>query len=257
MVHAKALLVGMNYAPYCPVHMQLKNSIRDALHFQEFLQERGVPKESICLLRDDESKEACSKANIISAILTLAQDSWKENLSHAYFLFSGHGSQDRDRTKAEADGLNEGIGPSDFQEKGLIVDDILRYLFSSFNPNTKVFCVFDCDNSGSIMDLPHYYINYEEVTPSFVTSAQPMFHHKIYLLAACKDKGISGVIKGEEGEEGTLTSYLLKILRRQPKPSLLSLQATLGQQLAKMGHENRVFILSSSHALTTTHTMEF
>lgn len=37
--------------------------------------------------------------------------------------FAGHGSQSRDATGDESDGMNETLCPTDFQQAGQIVDD--------------------------------------------------------------------------------------------------------------------------------------
>jgi hypothetical protein len=52
------------------------------------------------------------------------------------FHFSGHGSQQRDTSGEEADGLNETICPADFRAAGEIVDDELNRLL--VNPLPQV-----------------------------------------------------------------------------------------------------------------------
>jgi hypothetical protein len=240
----KALLIGMNYQ-YFPGHMRLRNSVHDVEAFQSFLQKRGMQDEDIRVIVDegDEGRARTTYAAIVRVILELAKDSWAHELTHAYFMFSGHSSQVRDMDHEEADGLDEGIAPSNFKEKGLIIDDLLGQLFSCFNPKTHVFCIFDCDTSGSMLDLPHYYIQYEDMTPYFVKAPRSMRGRRVYALSACKDKEISGVTREAMG---TLTHCLLEELSIAPEQPLLTLQARLAQH----SDQPRTFVLSSSHPLS-------
>lgn len=64
--------------------------------------------------------------------------------------FSGHGSQVKDKSGAEADGLNESIVPLDFRTAGMIVDeDLYATLVKPLPAGATLFCIFDCCHSGS------------------------------------------------------------------------------------------------------------
>eukprot|EP00850_Spirogloea_muscicola_P004776 SM000021S06409 [mRNA] locus=s21:17072:19173:- [translate_table: standard] len=71
------------------------------------------------------------------------------------FQFSGHGSQQRNRTGEEADGFDETICPVDFERAGMIVDDeINARLVRPIAYGVKLTAVIDACHSGTVLDLP-------------------------------------------------------------------------------------------------------
>jgi hypothetical protein len=241
--NSRALLIGMNY-DYFPAHMQLKNSINDVILFSHLLTEKGVPPANIICLTDNINNGAnCTYIRIVTAILSLSAKSWQEDLHSVFFLFSGHGSQVKDLLKIEKDGLNEGIGPSDYMDQGLIIDDTLSHLFHSFNPKTKIICIFDCDNSGTMLDLPYYYSSNQNVSSLFMSEEpKQKCHNKIYVFSAAKDRGVSAVTLSDNHVLGSLTSYLIHEIMHKENISLLELQSSYKPQNS--------IILSSTHPLT-------
>ncbi len=65
------------------------------------------------------------------------------------------GGQIKDTSGDELDGLDECLIPSDYQQKGVIIDDDWNYrLFARLPNGVHLTVVFDCCHSGSGMDLP-------------------------------------------------------------------------------------------------------
>ena len=91
----------------------------------------------------------------------------------SFFLhYSGHGSKTEDLDGDAEDGLNEGVLPVDFKTAGQIVDDVWFpvEMLSNFQEmhdiivkplpkGARLTAIFDCFQSGSVLDLPYQYVS--------------------------------------------------------------------------------------------------
>lgn len=69
---------------------------------------------------------------------------------------AGHGSQKRDWSGDERDGMNETICPTDFRQAGQIIDDELnRHLVNPLGDGVRLHALLDACHSGTGMDLRH------------------------------------------------------------------------------------------------------
>lgn len=71
-------------------------------------------------------------------------------------MHAGHGSQKRDWSGDESDGMNETICPSDFNSAGQIIDDELnKRLVNPLGRGVRLHALLDACHSGTGMDLMH------------------------------------------------------------------------------------------------------
>jgi metacaspase-1 len=69
---------------------------------------------------------------------------------------AGHGSQKRDFSGDEKDGMNETLCPTDFERAGQIVDDELnRRLVNPLPTGVRLHALLDACHSGTGLDLPY------------------------------------------------------------------------------------------------------
>ena len=245
----QALLFGCNYAD--DKTARLRGCINDVLNMETFLK---VHEYQVDTFVDDSNNGKDTSANgIINHITTLASDSWNKSLTHAWVHFSGHGCQTRDWSGDERDGKDECIVPSDYKRSGLITDDMMRKAFSTFNPSTKLFLVFDCCHSGSMCDLSYSY------KAGDVTCAQIEHTHNfgssVTMLSGCMDNQTSADaynVAQRHQFTGAMTSCLLHVLEAHSDLDRYSLFELLDDLLFRIKHKGftQKPILSSSRPIT-------
>lgn len=240
---AAALLIGINYVsnPRC----RLNGCWNDAIQLNSYLGSIGMPYSNIRVLIDNspEGVEKTSKDSIIQEISNLSKKSWAEELDVVVFSFSGHGSQTRDLDGDEMDGLDEGICPSDMDSRGLIIDDELYLLFRRFNPKTRVYCIFDCCHSGTMLDLPNEY----PIVKRNVESS--CFEQNIVMISGCTDPQCSADAWNQKTRlfGGALTMALLQALQ-SGEAGLLDLhRKTL--EILRAGKYTQFPVISSTHVI--------
>ncbi|CRG93904.1 metacaspase 1, putative [Plasmodium gallinaceum] len=154
----KALLIGINYYG---TKYELKGCVNDTLRMKNLLISKyNFYDSSMTMIRliDNESNPNYrpTKKNILSALAWLTTDNKPGDIF--FFLYSGHGSQQKDYTNIEEDGYNETILPCDFKSEGEIIDnDLHRYLIQPLNDGVKLISVVDCCSSGTCLDLAYKY----------------------------------------------------------------------------------------------------
>ena len=150
----KALICGINYFG---TSMQLRGCINDARCMHYFLTQRfGFREENILFMTDDHPDpwRRPTRYNMMNGF-TWLMTGLKPGDS-LVFHYSGHGSQQRDFSGVEADGLNETLCPLDFRYAGEIIDDELNHiLVRPLTQGVKLHAIIDACHSGSVMDLPY------------------------------------------------------------------------------------------------------
>lgn len=155
-----AILVGCNYK-HIP-NSSLSGCINDILSVRKMLIDHyNVPSQNIKVLHDEDedydiSTSVSTGYNIINALQKAITESRYGDMTQLWFHYSGHGSYIKDRSGDEADGFDECILPCDFNEKGVITDDMLFELISQIS--CPVFITTDCCHSGTIFDLTYSFI---------------------------------------------------------------------------------------------------
>jgi len=209
MANKAALLIGINDIND-PIN-RLNGCCNDVMTMASLLQTKyGFTPNNITVLADLEPAlvDLTTHDSIIREIQLLGKKSWDENLDVVFFHYSGHGSQQLDVSGDEKDGQDEGICPSDFYTKGLILDDDLWRLLKAFNPKTTIFVVMDCCHSASMLDLPYVY-------PFLAPEKEvPVDIPKIIMISGCVDSSTSADAWDDVSRKfgGALTLCLNKAL---------------------------------------------
>ena len=71
-----------------------------------------------------------------------------------WFSFSGHGTQQKAKDHAEADGLDEVICPADYKKGKIVDNEIFDYVCKPLPAGSRLTALMDCCHSGTGMDLP-------------------------------------------------------------------------------------------------------
>jgi hypothetical protein len=114
--------------------------------------------------------------------------------------------------------MDEGLVPSDYESKGILIDDILNHVISRFNPNTKILFVCDSCHSGSILDLKYTW----NVTTrqSTIDNKKCTVKAKTILISGCMDNQTSADaynLLNDKQHIGALTACFIKVLERKPQ----------------------------------------
>jgi len=134
----KALIVGINSYKDSP----LRGCVNDAKSMNTLLSQQGFS--NIKMLINQQATTAGIKKGLDWLTTGL-----KPN-DVIVFHFSGHGSQVRDKSKDEADRLDECLIPIDnnWRDK-IILDDHLAYYFKRIPKGARAYIVLDCCHSGT------------------------------------------------------------------------------------------------------------
>lgn len=208
-LNGKAILFGLNYK-YCP-KATLNGCINDVQMMSKYLQdELSIP---VTVFTDEADRDACSGVGIVQRLSELATASYRENLDFAWIHYSGHGCFVIDKSGDERDQRDECLVPSDFERSGFILDDTIGDILGSFNPNTRVVCVFDCCHSGTIGDVKY---SWEGPQNAIVENILCNVDAKVITISGCLDTQSSADaynVLGDKKFSGALTACLLSTLR--------------------------------------------
>jgi hypothetical protein len=181
----KALLIGINYLNN--PKDRLNGCINDTVNMQNLLVSQfGYSEGNITVLRDDSPKlsQQPTRANILNELNKLVNSS--PNCTEIWVLFSGHGTQMKDKSHDETDGLDECIVPVDYLSSGFILDDELNVIIQKIA--CRAILMFDSCRSGTVCDLPWVY---EYKSPTAYTrrgeNNQKNLNQQIYMFSGCKD----------------------------------------------------------------------
>ena len=251
----RALLIGCNYAqvPGCV----LQGCINDVVNMKTMLTTRmGYDPANVVVLRDDAASAPASimptRANILQALNALVTAS--SGCSEIWIHYSGHGSKIRDTNRDEVSGYDSVICPTDFQQSGFIVDDLLL----TYLAKVKCPCVILMDScfSGTVCDLPwsHEYISgatFRRTKNHNTVLANP----NIFMISGSKDNQTSADIyeyagngvTGASEYEGAFTDAFLKCI------AVEGYKATIGRMmqsvclwLSSRGYTQKPIFSSSS-----------
>lgn len=160
-----ALLIGCEYVNYARRRLdtRLPGCHRDIQEAYNLLTRRyNVDPKNIDVLSDGKvsrTRAPPTLLNIKNALQSLLQKSRSPSVSHLILYYSGHGLQVRDNSGDEADKKDEAIVPVDYKTSGFLTDDyIYEHFWKNLKPHIKqVTAIFDCCNSGTVLDLPYRY----------------------------------------------------------------------------------------------------
>lgn len=184
----KALIIGINYQN---TSIQLGGCINDGLLTKTALIDHYLyDRNDIIFMRDDiyNSHDPLfpSKDNIITQLTTLVTS----EANTLYFHFSGHGSYIIDVSGDEKDGYDEMIIPADYPTtRNVIKDDEILNIIKNINDTSKLFMVFDCCNSGTMVDLEYSYSFSGETFSKDTENSMTDLSNKntIICISGCRD----------------------------------------------------------------------
>ncbi|KAH8064031.1 cysteine-type peptidase [Aureococcus anophagefferens] len=207
-----ALLVGCNYPGSSA---ELRGCVNDVLRMRALLLGQGFPEQQIVILRDDRGgQQRPTRRAITEGLRWLAAGAGRGD--SLFFHFSGHGSQERDRTGDEADGYDETIVPCDYKSAGQITDDELHAILVRPLPDgARLTSIMDCCHSGTGLDLPYCF------TPGrgWQTDDVPCFSRgDVQLFSGCEDDQCSADTYANAAAGGAMTNAFLKALAENPMP---------------------------------------
>jgi hypothetical protein len=231
----KVVLFGLNYA-HCK-QGKLNGCINDVYAMTKYLQSTfGLPVE---VYTDDVDKINTSYNGIIEVLSKLSRDTYNLNLDYVWIHYSGHGSSKKDISGDEIDGIDEGLVPSDYETKGIIIDDILYKILSLFNPKTKIIFICDACHSGSILDLNY---SWQSNKQCHIENRSCELKSKTILISGCKDNQTSADAYNllNDGKHiGALSACILNTLKNKPEKihNVFSLINTIRKELTKKGYK--------------------
>lgn len=208
----KALIIGINYIG---TQAALHGCINDALHVKAFLEKEFCLKEDeIHLMTEAGAPELRpTRANILKQVEWLVQEA-TEN-SQLFIHYAGHGTQVFDRNGDENDGRDECICPLDYSTAGLITDDELRAkLVDPLPKGARLFGLFDCCHSGTILDLKYNYlfqaIGSKDSYEMQVERRARLCKANVTLISGCLDSQTSADAWIDNKAQGAMTYSFLK-----------------------------------------------
>jgi hypothetical protein len=175
--------------------------------------------DDIIFMRDDiyDSKNPLYSGydNIIKNLNKVIEKCILNKVELLYIHYSGHGSFLRDISKDEIDGNDEFIVPADFDtNKKRITDDELFDYLKTIPSYTKCFTVFDCCNSGTILDLPYSYYYQNKQFIEKLENQKTDLNNKsnIICLSACRDNEYALDISKNDVANGAMSIALYSVL---------------------------------------------
>jgi metacaspase-1 len=205
----KGLLFGLNYAHTTTA--RLNGCVNDVHNMATYLSSAlNMPCD---IYTDDTDLVNTSGMGILQKLYELAVATYKDDLDFVWIHYSGHGSYIKDTSGDEADGKDECLVPSDFQKKGLLLDDQINRLFANFNPKTRVLFVFDCCHSGTIGDVKY---SWEGPSKVAVENIKCKAAARVITISGCLDTEVSMDaynVAGDNKFSGAMTSCMLAVLR--------------------------------------------
>jgi len=204
-----ALLIGCNYNNSA---YQLNGCINDVNNIKSMIKNVGF--NNINILTDDTETKP-NKSNILTELTKLLSNSNNNDL--LFFSYSGHGSQLVDRNGDETDGRDEVMVPLDFN---VITDDELKTVIQTYlKPNVTLFALFDCCNSGTVLDLKYQYLdslNYDNYTEN--DNAIDTLGNVI-MISGCTDNQTSADAFINNTSQGAMTWAFIESVNSKPKLS--------------------------------------
>ena len=219
----QALLIGCNYNNSA---YKLNGCINDVNNIKSMIKNIGF--NNITVLTDETDKPP-NKINILTELTRLLSNSNNNDL--LFFSYSGHGSQVLDKNGDETDNRDEVIIPLDFN---VITDDELKSVIQTyFKPNVTLFALFDCCNSGTVLDLKYQYLNslnYDNYTENNKATDT---RGNVIMISGCTDNQTSADAFINNTSQGAMTWAFIESINNKPKLSWRELIQNMRDLLTK------------------------
>jgi hypothetical protein len=219
----QALLIGCNYNNSA---YRLNGCINDVNNIKSMIKNIGFNNINVLT---DETDKLPNKINILTELTKLLSNSNNNDL--LFFSYSGHGSQVLDKNGDETDNRDEVIIPLDFN---VITDDELKTVIQTYlKPNVTLFALFDCCNSGTVLDLKYQYLNslnYDNYTENNKATDTP---GNVIMISGCTDNQTSADAFINNTSQGAMTWAFIESINSKPKLSWRELIQNMRDLLTK------------------------
>jgi metacaspase-1 len=248
-----ACLFGINY--YASPQCRLNGCINDVVFMGNYLKKNGFSE--VQVLTDARGPADTSRLAILSKLADLAARTRADpSIKCVWVHYSGHGTYQPDINRDEDDGVDECLVPSDFQTAGVIRDDILRDVLSSFSPSTRVVFITDACHSATMGDLRYLWQISSPTNASKTLKNALRCNSDVVMISGCKDNQTSADAYNYTTRmyQGALTATLLDALNSDPtlKLDAVKLVWIVNALLRRRGFTQVSQLSSSSDLLTSS-----
>jgi hypothetical protein len=231
----RALIIGINYVG---TSSALYGCWNDAYLMRSFLSENGYT--SFTIMTDEAKNKNTSlfpsRTNVVIQMRNFIKSAKPNETLVLYF--SGHGSNLRDRSRDERDGIDETICVFSDNRRSIIsiLDDELRTIVESLRSDAKLRCIFDSCHSGTVLDLPYrWFID----RTAYIESRQ--MNKNIFMISGCADNQYSHetVIEqdGVYKPQGALTYFLIELLKEKNNLRWIDIVGFVQERLKLNGYQ--------------------
>ena len=206
----QALLIGINYEG---TDAELSGCVNDVRNVKQVLLDKyGYQENEIIMMTDDPESDDLqpTKNNILIQMINLISASTE--CHEIWFHYSGHGSYVPDSSGDEDDGYDEVIVPVDYDQSGLVTDDLIRAVLDRLEPACRCLVVFDCCHSGTLADLPYVYRDNRSSSGQEPENTPDKTPADVLMISGCKDDQTSADAMIQEEWAGAMTHHLLEVL---------------------------------------------
>ena len=201
----KGLVIGCNYVG---TKNALRGCIIDAINIKNMLLSK-YNFNNVKVLTD-ESDDKPTRDVILNEMLNLLRNS-NEN-DELFISFSGHGTYTYDQNNDEKDGKDELFVPLDL--KCIRDDDFKNMIQTNLKKNVKLFILFDCCHSGSMLDLKYQYLDSTNYNNVSINSNSKETLGSVYMISGCMDSQTSADAYINNKFQGAMTWSLLDTLNK-------------------------------------------
>jgi hypothetical protein len=222
----KALLVGINYKG---TSYELKGCINDVQNITQYLVSQNISADKMCILTDDTDIKP-TKNNIINYFTKLLTDA--KSGDQLVFFYSGHGSTIVNTS------INKDVEPLDdvlitIDSNCIIDDDLNEIIQKNLKPNVKLFVLFDCCHSGTMLDL-RYNFPVDDTKPGIIIdNSSENTKSNVFYISGCKDDQTSMETFINSKTQGALTWAFLEAVKQNNNMSWKMLVKTIRDNLKK------------------------
>jgi len=197
----KALLIGIDYKG---TRFQLNGCINDVASITQFLLSKNIKSNQIYSLTDNTPVKP-TKTNIINSLTKMLSDSIIGD--QLVFFYSGHGSTINKEKPNVFEKSDDVLLTINFE---YIIDDELNEIIQkNLKPGVKLFVLFDCCHSGTMLDLKYNY-SLDTRMNIIVDTTSSDTKSEVYYISGCKDDQTSEETFMESKSQGALTWAFLQ-----------------------------------------------
>lgn len=227
----QGILIGLNYPNS---HYTLKGCHNDVKNGGNYLKENGY--QTKVLFDDDIS----NNYNLLQALGELGTS----KSSKLFFHYSGHGTQIKDQDGDEQDGYDEVV----YSKNGIMItDDQINGVISLFPKDKTLVLVFDCCHSGSIVDLPYIYTQFDGVQTEKIKKE---VRAKVICISGAMDSETAADVVKDGVGFGALSSILYTLLENHnEEKTWKQLYSDLTIEMKNRGYEQYPILSASDPSL--------